>query len=175
MHMLKVNVDGAFQDSPKSAAIGIICRDHWGEMKWAFVDKVKSISIFMTEALALQRALMFVQDLGNKNVIFETDCQTQVRCFEKSQPNLDEWQSRGILDDILGTLKSKPSFSNHFIPRQGNKATNLLAASSCKGMYPTGWVEIPLPPFQFWLKTQRAPGISRIILRLSLGLKILVD
>ncbi|KAK4255804.1 hypothetical protein QN277_008752 [Acacia crassicarpa] len=119
-------------------------------MKWAFVDKGKSLSAFMTEALALKRALMIVQDLGNKNVIFETDCQVLVHYLEKTQPDLGEWQSRGILDDILGTLESDPSFLVQFIPRQGNKVADLLAAITYKGVCPTNRVDTdtltPLSP-----------------------------
>ncbi|KAK4262901.1 hypothetical protein QN277_028395 [Acacia crassicarpa] len=88
---------------------------------------------------------MIIQDLGNKNVIFETDCQVLARCVESNQPSLYEWESRGILDDILSALKSNSSFLVHFIPRQGNKAADWLAASTNKEMCPIGWVGIPLP------------------------------
>ena len=37
---------------------------------WGFVEKVKSISVFMTEALALRKALMLVMDLGHDMVVF---------------------------------------------------------------------------------------------------------
>ncbi|KAK4254136.1 hypothetical protein QN277_009559 [Acacia crassicarpa] len=145
-HVLKVNVDGSFKASTAFAAIGLVCRDHWGHMQWAFVDKVKSISAFMTKALALKRALMILQDLGNKNVLLESDNQTLVHCVENNQPSLCEWQARGIIDDITSVLKSESSFSVIYTPRQGNKAADWLAAATNKEVCPIGWVGIPLPP-----------------------------
>ena len=85
-------------------------------------------------------------------VIFESNCKHLVRCLEKAQPDLYEWKSRGVLDDILGMLRSDSSLSTQFIPRQGNKATVFLAASTNKEVCPIGWVEIPLPPLFSVLK-----------------------
>ncbi|KAK4259267.1 hypothetical protein QN277_005615 [Acacia crassicarpa] len=155
LHKIKVNIDGAFRDSTKPAAIGIICHDYRGNMQWAFVDKIKSISAFMTEALAMRRALMIIQDLGNKNVVIETDCQTLLHCLENDHPSLCEWQSRCILEDVLGLLRSDPDFSVQFIPCKGNKGADLLAALIDKGVCPIGWVEIPLPPLYSVLEDDR--------------------
>ncbi|KAK4255571.1 hypothetical protein QN277_008557 [Acacia crassicarpa] len=152
-HMLKVNLDGSFYDS--SAAIGLVCRNHWGHVQWTFTDKVKSISAFMTEALALKRALMIAHDLRNKNVVFETDIQILLRQVENGQQDLCEWQSRSIIDDILFALKAESSFLVRFTPRQRNKAANLLAAFTNKEVCPVGWVGIPLPSLSLVLEEDR--------------------
>ncbi|KAK4267432.1 hypothetical protein QN277_024213 [Acacia crassicarpa] len=95
---------------------------------------------------------MLAQDLGNKNVLFESDCQNLVPSLEKNQPELYQWQSRSILEDVLKVLRFEPSFVIQFFPRQGNQAADLLAATTSKGVCPIGWVERPLPPLSLILK-----------------------
>ena len=79
--MKKINIDGAFSFDRVPAAIGIVCRDCYGSFQWGFVDKVKSISTFMIEALALKRALMLAIDLGRDKVLFEFDCLLLISCI----------------------------------------------------------------------------------------------
>ncbi|KAK4258183.1 hypothetical protein QN277_007656 [Acacia crassicarpa] len=114
---LKFNCDGAFSANMSDAAIGVICRDHFGDFKWGFVDKVKSISAFMTEALALKRALMLAVDLGHDNVIFETDCLSLLKCVDAKAPDMIDWRSRSIIFDIICLLGTKVGFSLSFTPR----------------------------------------------------------
>ena len=79
---LKINTDGAFSPTSQFAAIGIICRDNFGSFKWGFNDKIKSLSAFMTEALALKRAMLLAIDLAHDKVQFESDSQMLVRCIQ---------------------------------------------------------------------------------------------
>ena len=71
---MKINTGGAFPKNTGFAAIGVICRNALGEFQWGFVDKIKSISAFMTEALALKRAMLLATDLGHNKIQFESDC-----------------------------------------------------------------------------------------------------
>ncbi|KAK4274665.1 hypothetical protein QN277_017856 [Acacia crassicarpa] len=114
---LKYNCDGAFSPNGTDAAIGVICRDQLGGFKWGFVAKVKSISAFMTEALALKRALMLAVDLGHDMVIFETDCLSLAKCVDAKAPDMIDWRSRSIIFDIICLLGSKVGFSLSFTPR----------------------------------------------------------
>lgn len=98
---MKVNCDGVFSKDINNAAVEIICRDHEGIMKWGFVDKVKSLSAFMTEALALKRALLLAIDISTDIIMFEIDCLSLVTCMLKSQPALGKWTSRGFLKTLL--------------------------------------------------------------------------
>ncbi|XP_054811526.1 uncharacterized protein LOC129312814 isoform X2 [Prosopis cineraria] len=66
----KINVDGSYSANSDYAAIGVICRDSTGSFQWGFVDKLKSLSAFMTEALGLKRALMLVIHHGHDKVGF---------------------------------------------------------------------------------------------------------
>lgn len=108
---LKINCDGAFNDSHKSAAIGICCRNASGVFPWGLCDKVKSLSAFMIEALALHRALLLAKDLALSKVIFECDCKMLVSCFQHKHLNLVDWRCRGIINDISVLMASETGFS----------------------------------------------------------------
>ncbi|KAK4258076.1 hypothetical protein QN277_007576 [Acacia crassicarpa] len=142
---LKINLDGAYVSGCPYGAIGVVCRDHFGTFKWGFIDKVKSISAFMTEALALKRALMLAVDLGHDNVIFETDCLLLLSCFNAKIPDLYDWRSRSILHDIIRLFSDRVGFSLSFIPRRGNRVADFLAAIAYKEVCPIGWVHQPSP------------------------------
>ena len=140
---LKINSDGAFYQDTQNGAIGIVCRDDAGTFKWGFVDKIKSVSAFMSEALALKRALMLATDLGHDKVIFETDSQLLAQSILLHRTDLYDWRSRSIVHDIIHLLKSNVGFSISFFSRQGNAAADRLAAEAFKGVCPLGWVHQP--------------------------------
>ena len=85
---LKIYYDGAFSSSMEAATIGVIYQNNFGQFRRGYVNKVKSIYAFMTEALALKRALMLVVDLGHNKVVFETDCLPLLTCVKARSPNL---------------------------------------------------------------------------------------
>ena len=135
----------AFSANKIGAAIGVICWDHFGVFKWGFVDKVKSISAFMTEALALKMALMLAVDLGHDNIVFETDCLSLLECVDAKAPDMFDWRSRSIIFDIIRLMVTKVGFSLSFTPRGGNRAADLIAADAYKGVCPIGWIFQPTP------------------------------
>ena len=63
--------------------------------------------------------------------------------------------SYGITEDILVALKSEPSFSVCFTPRQGNRAADWIAVSINKEVCPIGWVGLPLPSLSQLLDEDR--------------------
>ena len=145
-NFLKINCDGSFKDQMSEAGIGAICRDFQGNFKWGFVDKIKSLSAFMTEALALKRALLLAIDLGHDKVIFETDCLLLKDCVALNKPESHEWKCRSIVQEIINLFSSKAGFSISFTLRSGNLAADHLAAVACKDVCPIGWVYQPTLP-----------------------------
>ena len=140
------------------AGVGVICRDTHGYFKWGFVDKVKSLSAFMTEALALKRALLLAIDLGHDKVIFETDCLLLLNCVAQNKPESYEWQCRSIVQEIITLFSSKAGFSISFTPRSGNLAADHLAAFVCKDACPIGWVHQPTLPLASFLALDITEG-----------------
>ena len=140
---LKINSDGAYSSSHPFATIGVVCRNDSGDYIWGFCDKVKSVSAFMTEALALKRAMMLARDMGHEKVCFESDSQLLINSINSQRPNLYDWKSRSIVQDILDFLVSNVGFSVTFFSRIGNAVADCIAAEALKEMYSVGWVTQP--------------------------------
>lgn len=128
----KINVDAAFAEKSRHSAFGVICRDANGLVQWGFVDKMKSLSAFMSEALALKRALMLAMDMGHDKVIFETNCLLLVKSISLNQPDLHDWRCRSIIHECVTALSSKVGFSLCFTRRQSCQAADFLAAVAFK-------------------------------------------
>ena len=95
---------------------------------WGFVDEVKSISAFMTETLALKRALMIAIDLSLNKVCFESDCQFLIDSVNNQLPDLHVWKSRSIVQEIINLLASNVGFSISFAPRIHNAFKKIEAS-----------------------------------------------
>ena len=113
----------------------MVCKDSLGSFSWGFMDNLKSISTFMTKALALKRALMLAVDLGH-----DKDCLFLKSCVDARVPDLYDWKCRSIIYDIICLLSTKVGFSVSFAPRRGNRVADCLAAEAYKEMYPLRWV-----------------------------------
>ncbi|KAK4255381.1 hypothetical protein QN277_008388 [Acacia crassicarpa] len=166
---VKINCDGAFKEDGGGAAIGLVCRNHFGTFKWGFVSKVKSISAFMTEALALKRALLIAMDIGLDKAIFESDCYCLIKCVNAKSPSLYDWRCRGIIHDIVSLLSSKVGFSISFTPREGNCVADHLAAIAYKEVCPAGWVSQPTPSLLRFLTldARKAASVRNAVSRLG--------
>ena len=116
-----------------------------GNFQWGYNDKIKSISSFMAEALALKRALMLAIDIGHDKVCFESDAQLLVNSILAQKPDMYDWRCRSTIQDIINTMASNVGFSVSFIPRYGNAVADCIAAEASKGVYPPGWVSQPSP------------------------------
>ena len=71
---MKANFDGAIFKDISAAGIGVAVRNELGEVVAAMAEKVPVPDlVFTLETLAARRAVLFVQELGLRNVIFEGD------------------------------------------------------------------------------------------------------
>lgn len=71
----KENFDTAIFEGSNCARIGVVYRDHAGNVIVALSQKIGSThTIQMAEALAARRAMVFARDLSLFNVIIEGDC-----------------------------------------------------------------------------------------------------
>ena len=74
MGFVKANFDGAIFKDISAAGIGVAVRNELGEVVAAMAEKVPiPDSVFTLETLAARRAVLFVQELGLRNVVFEGD------------------------------------------------------------------------------------------------------
>ena len=82
-------------------------------------------SVFTLETLATRRAVLFVQELGLRNVVFEGDSESSIQAI--SNRLLSHSSCGHIIHDILLFASSFQSFSFSYVCRQGNALADALA------------------------------------------------
>ena len=71
----KANFDAAFFEGSGSAGIGVVYRDHTGNVITALSQKIVSTQLVeIAEALATRRAVIFTRELSLFNMIIKGDC-----------------------------------------------------------------------------------------------------
>ena len=123
---VKANFDGAFFEDISAAGIGMAVRNEHGEVVATMAEKVPvPDSVFTLEALATRRAVLFVQELGLRNVVFEGDSTSSIQAISN---RLFTHSSCGhIINDILLFVNSFQSFSFSHVCWQGNTLADALA------------------------------------------------
>ena len=123
---VKENFDGAIFEDISAAGIGVAVRNKLGEVVAAMAEKVPILdSVFTLETLAARHAVLFVQELGLHNVVFEGDSASSIQALSN---RLFTHSSCGhIINDILLFVNSFQSFSFSHVCRQGNALADALA------------------------------------------------
>ena len=143
-HSFKTNFDGALFSDTGEAGLGVVIRDHAGEIIAALSKKIpQPPSVTCLELLAARRAAIFVHEVGLQDSIMEGNSETVINSLRKG----DMFQSAygHLIKDTLSYVHSLRSFSFSHSYRQGNSITNALAKNArfCSGL--TVWME-HVPP-----------------------------
>ena len=117
-------------------AIGVAVRNELGKVVAAMAEKVPvPDSVFTLKTLAARRAVLFVQELGLCNVVFEGDSASSIQAISN---RLSTHSSCGhIINDSLLFVNSFQNFSFSRVCRQGNALADALvkrARLSCPFM-----------------------------------------
>ena len=133
---MKANFDGAIFEDISVAGIGVVVRNEHGEVVAAMAEKVPILdSVFTLETLAARHAVLFVQELGLHNVVFEGDSASSIQAISN---RLFTHSSCGhIINDSLLFVNSFQNFSFSRVCRQGNALADALvkrARLSCPFM-----------------------------------------
>ena len=151
MGFVKANFDGAIFEDISAAGIGVAV---WNELREVVATMAEKVpvpdSVFTLETLATRRAVMFVQELGLRNVVFKGDSTSSIQAISN---RLFTHSSCGhIINDILLFVNSFQSFSFSHVCRQGNTLADALAKRvrlSCPFMV---WKEsVPLDLYNCYL------------------------
>ncbi|KAL0006361.1 hypothetical protein SO802_013922 [Lithocarpus litseifolius] len=123
---VKANFDGAIFEDLSAAGIGVAVRNEHGEVVATLAEKIPiPNSIFTLETLAARRAVLFVQELGLRNVVFEGDSESSIQAI--SNRLLSHSSCGHLIHDILLFASSFLSFSFSHVCRQGNALADALA------------------------------------------------
>ncbi|KAK9997522.1 hypothetical protein SO802_022208 [Lithocarpus litseifolius] len=115
---VKANYDGAIFEDLSAAGIGVAVRNEHGEVVAALAKQIPiPNSVFTLETLAARRAVLFVQELGLRNAVFEGDSESSIQAI--SNRLLSHSSCGHIIHDILVFASSFQSFSFSHVCRQG--------------------------------------------------------
>jgi ribonuclease HI len=123
---IKLNWDAALDNRKKIMGMGIIARDHNGEVKAAMCDVIPYIrDPIVAEALAACRAVQFTHDIGAQSVELEGDAREVILALGSSAET----------DSIVGNLvrearrmlENFPFWRVSHVRRDGNRAAHVLA------------------------------------------------
>ncbi|XP_065617279.1 uncharacterized protein LOC136062310, partial [Quercus suber] len=140
----KTNFDGAMFSESDQAGIGVVIRNHEGQVMAALSEKIKKpASAEILEALAARRAVNFTMELGFNQSMFEGDSEVIIKALNAEDFSLasvghiikDIWSMSGLLQ-----TKSFP-----FVRRQGNSVAHALAQRARFSFPVLIWME-DVPP-----------------------------
>jgi hypothetical protein len=93
---------------------------------------------FIAETLAMRDAFLFARAQGYQEVMFETDCQELVRCWEARD------RERTVIAPLLAEIHSLSllfqSFSLVFLGREGNQVAHVCAKLASAKNVTRDWV-----------------------------------
>ncbi|GLU23997.1 hypothetical protein SLE2022_399700 [Rubroshorea leprosula] len=138
----KVNTDASFSPSLGTAALAMVARDSNGYICLGMTWSCMALSALMPEAAALLKAVKFVKDMGQQEVIFESDSQTVISGIQQPTKPLP-WEVKSLLMNIRKLCDSHPGFKFSFVPRDGNRVADWVLRSSLQGKRPLFWTHRP--------------------------------
>ena len=141
---VKANFDGAIFRDISAAGIRVAIWNKHGEVVATMAEKILvPDSVFTLETWAARRVVLFVQELGLRNVVFEGDSASSIQSI--SNRLFTHLSCGHIIHDILLFVNSFQRFSFSHVCRQGNALADALAKKarlSCPFMV---WME-SIPP-----------------------------
>lgn len=144
---MKINVDAAFDQKRRKAAVGVVGRDWKGRFMGGFSSQVEAESAFQAESLALLQAVKNVDLWGSEGGEMETDCAELFGRLKEKRLEGCEWGSVEILQECLSLLAEEKckDWEISLVAREGNKAADNLAAMTMRGVVLQGWLYQPPP------------------------------
>jgi hypothetical protein len=136
----KLNWDVALDFQNKLMGIGVVVRDHQGEIMAALRRRVTcSPAPIQAESAGALAAAEFSRDLGLQDLILEGDSISVVNALRSSNPN---WSPHGqIIEDACGILFSRRSWEVLHVKRGANMAAHTLAKDALLKPQEEVWIE----------------------------------
>lgn len=116
---VKVNVDAAVKEDRKSAGLGVVIRNHRGQVLAAAVKSMNfQGNAAIAEAHAVKWGMEVAKDLSLSNVIIDTDCKNVADLANKKVSNRTEiWWT---MSDIYKNTQDFQLISFQHVPRKCN-------------------------------------------------------
>ncbi|XP_030968482.1 uncharacterized protein LOC115988978 [Quercus lobata] len=140
----KANYDGAYFVEEEKAGIGVVIRNELGQVMGSLAEKIEMPStVEVLEALAARRAMIFMEELGLRQAIFEGDSELVVKAL------VGDVSVRSSIGHIVKDCKSLMglfqtcTFSH--VRRQSNGVAHALAQRARNSSPLSVWME-SVPP-----------------------------
>ncbi|KAK3229054.1 hypothetical protein Dsin_000935 [Dipteronia sinensis] len=141
-----MNIDAALDAESGRVGVGIIIRNHLGEVMASSAQSVDAgYSPQVAEALAIFRGLIFARDSGLLPCSVESDAQVIVNLINSDDTPLSLSEVGLIVSDINRFVGSVRGCSISFVPRTANQAAHGLAKFSLSANFDSFWME-EVPP-----------------------------
>lgn len=130
---LKINLDGAFQETAGTGGWGFLIRDNTGDVRGAGTGKIPNVrSAEQSEAEACMHAIEAAADWGMTNVCIESDCKNLISALQSNDRDL---APQGIFyRDMRQFIRLNFSVVSYMhVPRACNKIAHELAAMGSNG------------------------------------------
>ncbi|KAK9266575.1 hypothetical protein L1049_021625 [Liquidambar formosana] len=139
-NIYKLNVDGALSLDKSITGIGVVARDHEGEVVAAMGQNFQgNLEPKHVEALAFQCALHFARDIGLRKIIVEGD---NLEVVQGILNVVEDCSSLGLIfEDIREDSGHFSSISFKHIYREGNAVAHCLAKHACNTNSTSIWLE----------------------------------
>uniref|UniRef100_A0A7N2RE64 RNase H type-1 domain-containing protein n=1 Tax=Quercus lobata TaxID=97700 RepID=A0A7N2RE64_QUELO len=136
----KANTNGAVYTQQKETGIGVVIRDHHGEVVAALSKRIKApLGAVEVEAKAMEEGVRFAWEMGIRDCLFESDSLTVVNAMQRRiEP------PSSIINVINGSLSQLYRFREvnfSHVGRSGNKAAHTLAQFAKSVPDQHAWVE----------------------------------
>ncbi|KAL8098499.1 hypothetical protein AgCh_031317 [Apium graveolens] len=124
--VVKITVDAAIMEHQGVSGIGLIARDHAGNLILARTRCIVEImNPTLAEAIAVKEALSWVKELPGANFVIESDCLVVVQLIRSATP----MRSRigQIIEECRRSLQELNNVKLYFVKRSANMSAHELA------------------------------------------------
>ncbi|CAL5400558.1 unnamed protein product [Camellia sinensis] len=136
---LKINFDGALFKELKAVGVGVVIRNHLGEVMAALSERLPFwVDSDCAEAYAATKAVELARDLGFSDIHLEGDSLRIVKALREEAEFMSEYGH--ILLQTVGVCKSFSRFHVSHVGRQGNGLAHGLARMARHQNYQQVWM-----------------------------------
>lgn len=123
---MKINIDGAYSEVSGRAGIGVIIRDHLGNVKlsaWKVI--YGAFNAEETEALACREGILLATECEHLPAILESDCSMVIQYLKEAKTMRPACHS--IIQEAIEAASRLPELELCHVKRERNRVSNELA------------------------------------------------
>jgi ribonuclease HI len=136
--VIKINTDASFQEQEMTGGIGLVVRDHQGNLvRGQALWYGHAESALSMEALAIREGARLAQERGYVHVVIESDSLMAVNLCNADDQNRSKL--RAIVQEIRDITRAFASFSILAVGREANNAAHLCAKHKRTQDYFKAW------------------------------------